>query len=91
MPETAIYYFKDDDGSVPFLEWLKETRSKNENAATKCLYGLNLLKLFGYELRRPHADFLSNGIYELRISYRHQQYRILYFFIKEMPSFFLMD
>ena len=34
----------------------------------------------GHELRRPLADFLRDGIYELRASHRRVQYRILYFF-----------
>jgi phage-related protein len=34
----------------------------------------------GYELRRPEADFLRDGIYELRAALGGIQYRILYFF-----------
>jgi Phage derived protein Gp49-like (DUF891) len=34
----------------------------------------------GHELRRPVADFLRDGIHELRPSYQDIQYRILYFF-----------
>ena len=34
----------------------------------------------GHELRRPLADILRDGIYELRASHRRVQYRILYFF-----------
>ena len=34
----------------------------------------------GHELRRPEADFLRDGIYELRASYQGVHYRILYFF-----------
>jgi phage-related protein len=34
----------------------------------------------GHELRRPEADFLRDGIYELRVSRQGVQYRILYFF-----------
>jgi phage-related protein len=33
-----------------------------------------------HELRRPAADFLRNGIYELRAKHQNVQYRILYFF-----------
>ena len=35
---------------------------------------------FGHELRRPAADYLRDGIYELRAKQGHVQYRILYFF-----------
>jgi hypothetical protein len=31
-------------------------------------------------LRRPHADYLEDGIYELRWRNGTVQYRILYFF-----------
>ena len=34
----------------------------------------------GHELRRPSADYLRDGIYELRAKHRNVQYRILYFF-----------
>ena len=38
------------------------------------------LELQAHELRRPVTDFLRDGIYELRPSYRDIHYRILYFF-----------
>lgn len=34
----------------------------------------------GHELRRPEADFLRAGIYELRVSIGGVPHRILYFF-----------
>jgi phage-related protein len=34
----------------------------------------------GHELRRPEADFLRDGIYELRVSLRGVHRRVLYFF-----------
>lgn len=34
----------------------------------------------GHELRRPEADFLRDGIDELRVSLQGVQYGILYFF-----------
>ncbi|MCU1236251.1 MAG: hypothetical protein JWP63_4218 [Candidatus Solibacter sp.] len=34
----------------------------------------------GHELRRPEADHLRQGIYELRASLQGIHYRILYFF-----------
>jgi ribosome-binding protein aMBF1 (putative translation factor) len=38
------------------------------------------LAQFGHELRRPAADYLRDGIYELRAKQGHVQYRLLYFF-----------
>jgi len=37
----------------------------------------------GHELRRPEADYLRDGIYELRTSLQGINYRILYFFHKK--------
>lgn len=34
----------------------------------------------GHELRRPEAELLRDGIYELRVGLQHINYRILYFF-----------
>ena len=41
---------------------------------------IELLAHFGHELRRLAADFLREGIYELRAKQGHVQYRLLYFF-----------
>jgi phage-related protein len=41
---------------------------------------VNRLAEAGYELRRPEADILQDGIYELRAKQGHVQYRLLYFF-----------
>ena len=38
------------------------------------------LREMGHELRRPEADFLREGIYELRAALQGINYRVLYFF-----------
>ncbi len=38
------------------------------------------LSELGYELKRPEADYLKDGIHELRVALRRVQYRMLYFF-----------
>ena len=81
MPETAIRFFQDDDGSVPFLDWLIEVEQRNRKAFEKCLYLLSLLEQFGHELRRPRADLLRDGIHELRTKVGSVNYRILYGFV----------
>lgn len=79
MPETKVYFYK-EEGTVPMVDWLKEISRKDRKAVVKCFAQIELLKTYGYELHRPYADFLRDGIYELRVSFRHVQYRILYFF-----------
>jgi len=80
MPRTRVIFFKDEDGSAPVLEWLKDLQDVNPKAWANCRARIELLNMFGHELRRPAADFLRDGIYELRAKQGHVQYRILYFF-----------
>ena len=47
---------------------------------TGCYLRLERLREMGHELRRPEADYLRDGIYELRVSLRGVHHRILYFF-----------
>jgi hypothetical protein len=77
MPKTKVVFFKEDDGSVPILEWLD---SLQEKALDKCTVKIERLEELGHELRRPEADFLRDGIYELRVGLQHINYRMLYFF-----------
>ena len=41
---------------------------------------LERLEQLGHELRRPEADFLRDGTYELRVGLQGINYRMLYFF-----------
>jgi hypothetical protein len=64
MPATQVVLFAAADGSVPFLNWFAELPRK---AQDKCRIRLERLAELGHELRRPEADFLREGIYELRV------------------------
>ena len=77
MPQTKIIFYKEDDGSVPVLEWLRRLQPK---ARDKCVIKIERLAALGHELRRPEADYLRDKIYELRIGLQGINYRILYFF-----------
>ena len=46
----------------------------------KCRWLIERLKERGHELRRPQADYLRDGIYELRTRQGNVRYRMLYFF-----------
>ncbi len=83
MPETKIIFYKEDDGSVPVLDWLDELPPK---ALDKCTVRIERLGAMGHELRRPEADFLREGIYELRVGLQHVNYRMLYFFHGRMAA-----
>ena len=77
MPETEIILFAEDDGAVPLLAWLDKLPAKVQD---KCIVKIERLAAMGHELRRPEADYLRDGIYELRVSLQGVRYRILYFF-----------
>lgn len=80
MPKTHVVFFRDLDGSAPVLDWLVTLRRTNEKAFAKCMVRVERLEEAGHELRRPEADILRDGIYELRAKQGRVQYRILYFF-----------
>ena len=75
MPE--VVFFREADGRVPMLEWLRGLPAVTQD---KCQERLELLRRQGHELRRPVADFLDSGIHELRVRHGHAQFRMLYFF-----------
>jgi len=81
MPTTEIRLFRDDDGTVPFLEWLALFEARNRKVYEKCRAYVTRLRDQGHELRRPTADILRDGIYELRFNYLGVNYRILYGFV----------
>nr|MBA3480518.1 type II toxin-antitoxin system RelE/ParE family toxin [Pirellulales bacterium] len=80
MPQTLILVFRQENGNVPFKDWLDELEKKEPRAYAKCLERVLRLSELGYELRRPLADDLQGGIRELRARVGTVQYRILYFF-----------
>jgi len=77
MPKTLVLLFREGDGNAPLLDWLADLPEKVRD---KCVARLRRLGEMGHELRRPEADFLRDGIYELRVGFRGMNYRMLYFF-----------
>jgi phage-related protein len=77
MPECTLIYYREDADNVPLEIWLEDLIPK---AREKCLARLKRLEDVGHELRRPEADYLRDGIYELRAGLQGVNYRMLYFF-----------
>ncbi len=78
MPSVEVIVFQEAEGKTPpLVEWLDGLPQK---ARIKCLVRLKRLEDLGHELRRPEADYLRDGIYELRASHQGVHYRMLYFF-----------
>jgi integrase len=75
--EIARVIYREEDGSVPFVDWFEKLP---DHAQDKVLVRMERLRELGHELRRPEADFLRDGIHELRATSRGVHYRVLYFF-----------
>ena len=66
-----------EDGECPAKDYLDSLQDKDRG---KCLKWMELLEKYGHQLRRPYADFLKDGVYELRPRFRNLQHRFLYFY-----------
>jgi hypothetical protein len=55
MPKTQVVFYKELDGSIPVLEWL---RTLPKEVTAKCFSRIDRLEEYGYELRRPECDIL---------------------------------
>jgi hypothetical protein len=77
LPRTKVVFYQEDDATVPLLEWFDRLPTR---AQDKCRLKIERLEELGHELRRPEADYLRDGIYELRVSLQGVHYRMLYFF-----------
>jgi phage-related protein len=77
MPPVEVVFYRDARGNVPLVEWLDRLPAK---ARDKCLAAVLRLEEMGHEARRPLADFLRDGIHELRVRLGTINYRLLYFF-----------
>jgi phage-related protein len=81
MPRTDVVFCQESENEVPVLDWLKQLRHSDQRAYATCVAAIERLHEFGYELRRPLADILRDGIHELRIRKGRVKHRILYFFM----------
>lgn len=84
MPNTKVVFYQESDGFVPVMDWLlNDVLHQDKKLFAWCFDAIEELAMCGRDLRRPVADYLRDGIYELRIKYYRQNYRILYFFHKD--------
>jgi phage-related protein len=80
MPAINVVFYQDQPGESPVVDWLRKLNETNPKAFDKCRAAIARLAQLGHELRRPEADYLRNGIYELRVRLGSVNYRLLYFF-----------
>ena len=77
MSEVRVIVYKEkDDETAALKRWLDQLPRKHQ---IKCIRWLALLR----DQARPQkteADYLRDGIYELRVTFGFENYRMLYFF-----------
>ena len=76
-----IWYFADDRGHSPVREFIDELPLDEQ---AKVFAYIDELKKQGHNLRRPLADYVKDGIYELRPKANRLFY---FFFLKENVVF----
>jgi phage-related protein len=77
VAQVDLVFFKESDGEVPMKDWFGSLQFKPR---IKCIERLQRLKQLGHKLKRPEADYLRDGLYELRVKHSGINYRMLYFF-----------
>jgi phage-related protein len=80
MPQTEVYFYQESEAEIPVWDWLRDLSRSDRKAAAACIARIRLLAMLGHELRRPNADYLRDGIHELRVKRGRMNYRVLYFF-----------
>jgi len=78
--DWKIKFYKNDEGECPIQDFIETLSEKDKDK----LYALlRELKNVGIGMRRPKADYLRDGIHELRIKFSQGSARPLYFFCFE--------
>jgi len=72
-----IVYYETAKEECPVEDFINSRSIKNR---VKIFNWLEQLEVQGPNLPRPYADFLEDGIHELRIKLSGEQIRIIYFF-----------
>lgn len=73
----TIEFYETETGVKCVEDFIDNIKDKKLQA--KVLNDISLLNTFGTELRKPHADYLKDGIWELRTKQSSNIARTLYF------------
>lgn len=75
-----VLYYTDRGGNSHVEDFIN---SRNLNNQVKITAVIDYLQEMGVNLPRPYADYLRDGIYELRVKLSGDETRTLYFFCFE--------
>jgi phage-related protein len=82
MGKTSVVFYQEDSNNVPVLKWLDRLPLKVQD---KCRVRIERLRDLGHELRRPEADYLRDGIYELRVGFTGMNIAFFTSFTGKLP------
>ena len=80
LKKWKIKYYKNDVGECPIDDFIDALSEKDKDKINAWIRHLGQK---GAEVRRPQADYLRDGIHELRIKLSGKETRTLYFFCFE--------
>lgn len=72
-----LEFYRAPRGDEPALDYVR-AQTKGQRAMIG--RALRYLEEFGHALRRPAAEYLGEGLYELRVRSQGLQHRLIYFF-----------
>jgi phage-related protein len=72
----SIEYYQTENGKYPVEEFIESLEVKSQARIARTL---DLLEEFGIELGMPYAKYLEKQLWELRIRFGRNRYRIIYF------------
>lgn len=76
--QFEVNFFEDENGHCPVREFLNSIDIKMR---VKLLRSIELLEVYGSQLREPYSKPLGDGIFEVRAKQGTDITRILYFFV----------
>lgn len=76
-PRLRLEFYRTVDGKEPALDYI---RAQIKAHRAKIGRALQFLESVGHLARRPEADYLGRGLYELRVGIEQHQHRLIYFF-----------
>ena len=70
-----IEFYQDSQGNIPVQDFISQQSAK---VKAKFIHYIDMLRDFGLSLGQPYVKKLKDDVWELRIRYSSNYYRILY-------------
>ena len=78
-----VRFYETADGKFPALEFIESQSNKMQS---KIARAMDMLELFGVQLKMPHSEYLGDGIFQLRAQSEGNAAILTNGFIKKTPK-----